>query len=148
MRLPANRISTAICGSVGASTVSITPRTGTRPGSFGCITPALRAASVTLASITDGTSNTIAFGEGLVGDYSRTNNYRGNGMSGAIDSAGIVSGTGANPLPGNNAETNPAAVIQALQTCNAFWSTLTSCGGYRMRLRRYEAIHRSNLGPG
>ena len=43
--------------------------------------------SVTLAGITDGTSNTIAFGEGLVGDYGRTNNYRGNGMSGAVDGA-------------------------------------------------------------
>ena len=28
------------------------------------------------------------------------------------------------PLAGNNAETNPAAVLQALQNCNAFWSTL------------------------
>jgi prepilin-type N-terminal cleavage/methylation domain-containing protein/prepilin-type processing-associated H-X9-DG protein len=115
-------------GSVGASTINY-PADGNTTGIFRVYNSSVACASVTLAAITDGTSNTIAFGEGLVGDYTRTNNYRGNGMAGAIDSAGIVSGTGANPLPGNNAETNPAAVIQALQSCNAFWSTLTSCGG-------------------
>jgi prepilin-type processing-associated H-X9-DG protein len=85
--------------------------------------------SVTIASVTDGTSNTIAFGEGLVGDYGRKNNYKGNGMSGAND-VPVVSGTGT-PIAGNNAETNPAAVIQALQSCNAFWtgSTIATCVG-------------------
>ena len=72
-------------GSVGTSTIH-TPRTGTRPECSVCITtPTVLRSSVTLAAITDGTSNTIAFGEGLVGDYSKNNNYRGNGMSGAGD---------------------------------------------------------------
>ncbi len=62
--------------------------------------------SVTLAAITDGTSNTIAFGEGLVGDYCKNNNYRGNGMSGAADVA-VVSGNASPAIAGNNAETNP-----------------------------------------
>jgi prepilin-type N-terminal cleavage/methylation domain-containing protein/prepilin-type processing-associated H-X9-DG protein len=115
------------CGSEGASTVNY-PSTGATTGIFQVYNSNYSCSSVTLAAITDGTSNTIAFGEGLVGDYSKTDTYRGNGMSGAIDSPGIVSGTGANPLAGNNAETNPAAVLAALQTCNTFWSTLTSCG--------------------
>ena len=88
-----------------------------------------RCSSVSLAAITDGTSNTIAFGEGLVGDYTKNSNYRGNGMSGAADpTGGIVPST----MPGNNAESNPAAVLQALQGCNAFWKTaaLATCSGY------------------
>jgi len=113
-------------GSVGASTIDY-PADGATTGVFQVYNSNNSCASVTLAMITDGTSNTIAFGEGLVGDYSRTNTYRGNGMAGAVDGAGIVSGSGT-ALAGNNAETNPKAVIQALQTCNAFWSTLTSCG--------------------
>ena len=116
-------------GSVGASTVSY-PSDGGTTGIFLVYNSNWSCGSVTLAGITDGTSNTIAFGEGLVGDYHKTNNWRGNGMAGGIDSVGIVTGTG-NPLAGNNAETNPAAVLQALQTCNAFWVTpaLGSCSG-------------------
>jgi prepilin-type N-terminal cleavage/methylation domain-containing protein/prepilin-type processing-associated H-X9-DG protein len=113
-------------GSVGASTVDF-PGDGGTTGVFQVYNANNMCASVTLAMITDGTSNTIAFGEGLVGDYTRTNTYRGNGMAGVTDSAGIVSGSG-NSLAGNNTETNPAAVNQALQACNAFWSTLSSCG--------------------
>jgi prepilin-type N-terminal cleavage/methylation domain-containing protein/prepilin-type processing-associated H-X9-DG protein len=122
-------------GSVGASTVNY-PADGVTTGVFQVYalppTPGPstnRCASVTLAAVTDGTSNTIAFGEGLVGDYSKTNNYRGNGMSGAIDGPGIVSGTGT-PIAGNNAESNPKAVLQALQTCTSFWATLAGQGDY------------------
>ena len=37
-----------------------------------------------------------------------------------------------NTMPGNNAESNPAAVLQALQACNAFWKSpaLATCSGY------------------
>ena len=64
-----------------------------------------------------------------MGDFNRNDSYRGNGMSGASDpTGGIVPGT----IAGNNAETNPAAVLQALQACNAFWtsSALATCSGY------------------
>ena len=128
MRSPGIQNINSYYGSIGASTINY-PSDGTTTGIFQVYNSNTSCGSVTLAAITDGTSNTIAFGEGLVGDYNKTNNYRGNGMAGAIDSAGIVSGSGANPLPGNNAESNPAAVLQALQTCNAFWKhSLASCG--------------------
>jgi prepilin-type N-terminal cleavage/methylation domain-containing protein/prepilin-type processing-associated H-X9-DG protein len=123
------------CGSMGASTVDY-PSDGQTTGLFLVYAAppaggptANRCGSVTLASITDGTSNTIAFGEGLVGTgtgaTSSTPKYRGNGMAGVVDGPGIVSGT----IAGNNAESNPAAVLAALNTCNAFWST-ASCGTY------------------
>jgi prepilin-type N-terminal cleavage/methylation domain-containing protein/prepilin-type processing-associated H-X9-DG protein len=116
-------------GSIGTSTIQY-PTGGTTTGLFQVYDPTtVSCQSVSLASITDGTSNTIAFGEGLVGDYSKNSNYRGNGMAGATDpSGGIVSNT----MPGNNSESNPAAVLQALNACNAFWkgTALATCSGY------------------
>ncbi len=117
-------------GSIGPSTVSY-PADGNTTGAFLVYNSNYFTSSVTLASITDGTSNTIAFSEGLVGDYSKTNNYRGNGMAGATD-VPTVSGNGTPIIAGNNAESNPSAVLQALQNCNAFWasSSLATCSGY------------------
>ena len=74
------------CGSIGDSTVGY-PTDGGTTGVFQVYNSNIQTSSVTLASITDGTSNTIAFGEGLVGDPN-TPKYRGNGMSGVIDSPG------------------------------------------------------------
>jgi prepilin-type N-terminal cleavage/methylation domain-containing protein/prepilin-type processing-associated H-X9-DG protein len=117
-------------GSIGPSTVSY-PADGNTTGIFLVYNANFQSASVSLAAIIDGTSNTIAFGEALVGDYGKNNNYRGNGMSGAND-VPTVSGNGTPIIAGNNAETNPAAVLQALQNCNAFWisSALSTCSGY------------------
>ncbi len=115
-------------GSIGTSTIQY-PADGNTTGVFRVYNNVNSCASVTLAAITDGTSNTIAFGEGLVGDFGKNDSYRGNGMSGASDpTGGIVPGT----IPGNNAEANPAAVLQALNACNAFWksSALATCSGY------------------
>jgi prepilin-type N-terminal cleavage/methylation domain-containing protein/prepilin-type processing-associated H-X9-DG protein len=121
-------------GSIGTSTIQY-PVGGVTTGIFQVYDPTtVQCQSVTLAQITDGTSNTIAFGEGLVGDYSKNSNYRGNGMSGAPDVA-IVSqsgGAGTPGIAGNNSESNPAAVLQALTNCNTFWkgSALATCSGY------------------
>jgi prepilin-type N-terminal cleavage/methylation domain-containing protein/prepilin-type processing-associated H-X9-DG protein len=115
-------------GSVGASTVSY-PTDGNTTGVFNVYNSNWLTSSVNLSAITDGTSNTIAFSEALVGDYTKNSSYRGNGMAGATDpTGGIVPAT----MPGNNAETNPKAVVQALQACNAFWqgSALATCSGY------------------
>jgi prepilin-type N-terminal cleavage/methylation domain-containing protein/prepilin-type processing-associated H-X9-DG protein len=115
-------------GSIGTSTIEA-PADGNTTGVFRVLNSATSCSSVTLAAITDGTSNTIAFGEGLVGDYSKTNNYRGNGMSGATDpTGGIITST----IAGNNAESDPKNVLLALQSCNTFWrsSALATCSGY------------------
>jgi prepilin-type processing-associated H-X9-DG protein len=52
-------------------------------------------------------------------------------MSSSTD-VSIVTGSTGTPIAGNNAESNPAAVIQALNSCNAFWATpsLATCQGY------------------
>jgi len=114
-------------GSIGASTIQY-PADGNTTGIFNVYNSNSNCSSVTLAAVTDGTSNTIAFGEGLVGDYSKNDSYRGNGMSGAGDGPKIVTQT----MPGNNAESNPAAVLAALQSCNSWWVTkpLATCVGY------------------
>jgi prepilin-type N-terminal cleavage/methylation domain-containing protein/prepilin-type processing-associated H-X9-DG protein len=115
-------------GCIGTSTIQY-PSDGNTTGIFRVYNSVNSCASVTLAAVTDGTSNTIAFGEGLVGDYGKNDNYRGNGMSGVPDPTG---GLVPNSMPGNNAESNPTAVLQALNSCNTFWrsSALASCVGY------------------
>jgi prepilin-type N-terminal cleavage/methylation domain-containing protein/prepilin-type processing-associated H-X9-DG protein len=127
-------------GSIGTSTIQY-PTDGNTTGLFNVYnnlpnlpSPQPSTSSVSLAAITDGTSNTIAFGEGLVGDYSKNSNYRGNGMAGAAD-VPLVSGSGLPGTPGisgNNSESNPQAVLQALSNCNAFWASpsLKTCSGY------------------
>jgi prepilin-type processing-associated H-X9-DG protein len=114
-------------GSIGTSTIQY-PADGNTTGIFLVYNSNANCGSVSLAGITDGTSNTIAFGEGLVGDYGKNASYRGNGMSAAGDGPKIVTQT----MPGNNAENNPAAVLAALQSCNSWWATAprTTCVGY------------------
>jgi len=115
-------------GCIGTSTIQY-PADGNTTGIFRVYNSNNQCASVNLAAITDGTSNTIAFGEGLVGDYGKNDSYRGNGMAGATDpTGGIVPGT----IAGNNAESDPRSVLAALQACNAFWASpaLATCSGY------------------
>jgi prepilin-type N-terminal cleavage/methylation domain-containing protein/prepilin-type processing-associated H-X9-DG protein len=109
-------------GSIGDSTQQY-PGDGNTTGIFRLYNSNIQTASVTIAGVTDGTSNTIAFGEGLVGDYGKLNTYRGNGMSGAnqITAAEVL-----------DARSAAAAVIQELQACNAWWanpSIISQCQG-------------------
>jgi prepilin-type N-terminal cleavage/methylation domain-containing protein/prepilin-type processing-associated H-X9-DG protein len=107
-------------GSIGTTTIQY-PNDGNTSGMFKLYNPNTNAGlSVTIAEVTDGTSNTIAFGEGLVGDNGKTTNWRGNGMAGAPDVAAVE--------VLYDAKANPAAVLQALQSCNTFWASGTLTG--------------------
>ena len=63
-----------------------------------------------LGAITDGSSNTIAFGESLVGNTGTKANYRGNGVAGSCFSWNY------------DASSNPTQTMTTLQQCNAEWN--------------------------
>jgi len=71
-------------------------------------------------SVTDGTSNTIAFGEAMVGIAGRGNAHRGNGIN-----LSAKSSTNFNKdWDGQDVEQKPASSLTAaLNQCNAFWQT-------------------------
>jgi prepilin-type processing-associated H-X9-DG protein len=74
-----------------------------------------------IAAVTDGTSNTVAFAEALVGGPSATK-YAGNSMTG-------IGGTNTALL--QDAKTNPAAVLTALNACNQSWQSGTGINQFR-----------------
>jgi prepilin-type N-terminal cleavage/methylation domain-containing protein/prepilin-type processing-associated H-X9-DG protein len=74
-------------------------------------------ATKSITAITDGTSNTVAFSEAMVGGVTSAQ-MRQNAVSGA---SGIVT-SGANNAQIYDASTNPTAVLAALQACNTTWS--------------------------
>ncbi|APW61706.1 DUF1559 domain-containing protein [Paludisphaera borealis] len=109
-------------GSLGSSTRS-TPADGLTNGVFQVYDANLRTVSVRIAQLTDGTSNTIAFSEALVGDFGKKNNYAGNGMTGVAHWDGKADFL--------DPATNVPAVMQALQDCNTFWNgtAIIACPG-------------------
>ena len=118
-------------GSIGTSTIQY-PTDGNTTGVFRVYNSLNSCSSVTLAAITDGTSNTIAFGEGLVGDFTKNDSYRGNGMAGATDpTGGIVTST----MPGNNA-LNPTQPL-----CSRPFSPATLSGEVRLWLHVQDILH-------
>jgi prepilin-type N-terminal cleavage/methylation domain-containing protein/prepilin-type processing-associated H-X9-DG protein len=66
--------------------------------------------------ITDGASNTIAFGESLVGVHGRGNTYRGNGINIGLRNKCTF-------CTGDVQSKTPAALADALAQCDAFWKT-------------------------
>ena len=138
-------------GSIGTSTIQY-PAGGVTTGVFQVYDPTTNSCqSVNLASITDGTSNTIAFGEGLVGDYSKNSNYRGNGMSGATDVAESSAGVRLQQSPAITRSPIRRPCSRRFRIAIRFWkgSALATCSGLHGMLHgRCEAIRRSTLGTG
>jgi prepilin-type processing-associated H-X9-DG protein len=64
-----------------------------------------------LGAITDGSSNTVAFGESLVGNGGRKANYPGNGVAG-LCYAWIL-----------DASQNPTQTMNTIQMCTSGWNT-------------------------
>ncbi|MHC5537895.1 DUF1559 family PulG-like putative transporter [Singulisphaera rosea] len=77
--------------------------------------------TISISSITDGTSNTIAFGEAMVGIEGKGNSFRGNGMSMTSKSSTNFN----KDWDGQDVEQKPASSLNAaIAECNAFWQTL------------------------
>ena len=120
-------------GSLGSSTFN-SPVDGVTNGIFQVYDTNGHTGSVSIAAVTDGTSNTVAFGEALVGDYGKLNNYRGNGMGGVSATPNFEQ---------VNAAANPSAILVGLQACNTFWNgtSITACPAgncNRSGLKQYE----------
>jgi prepilin-type N-terminal cleavage/methylation domain-containing protein/prepilin-type processing-associated H-X9-DG protein len=75
--------------------------------------------TIGLNSCTDGSSNTIAFGEAMVGIEGRGNAHRGNGISGPKASSNF-----SKDWDGQDVQQKPASSLSgALQQCNDFWKS-------------------------
>jgi prepilin-type N-terminal cleavage/methylation domain-containing protein/prepilin-type processing-associated H-X9-DG protein len=97
------------CGSIGTSIGVVQNYPSQSTGVFSYQTP------YSLASILDGSSNTVAFGESLVGSVNgRQIKYRGNGVAG-LCYAWIL-----------DASSNPTQTLNTLQSCTAAWTSLVN----------------------
>ena len=111
--------------SVGTSTTS-NPTMSTGPFAF--------YYSFGLKSITDGSSNTIAFGEALVGWAGKTNNYRGS-MAMQVGDTSPTSQL-------NDATSDPTDIAKGIQKCGTAYRTTPAntqtTRGYRWGIGRTD----------
>ena len=114
--MPVMSLINSYCGSMGTSIGYITQVKSS--GLFA------ETVANKIAGITDGTSNTVAFSERLVGSPSRPDHYPGNGMDNVTAAAN-------NPVAYfYDASTDMPDTMNFLQACNAAWTanvTTSSC---------------------
>jgi len=97
-------------------------------GVFNLANPVLTGSSATFKSrglqdITDGSSNTVAFGEAIVGDTSKGNNTRANGCNTGADVGQVAQLAKGNDY---DAQSKGPNLFTALEACNTFYRGLTS----------------------
>lgn len=107
------------CASVGTTIGNVQNYPGTSTGMFGYQT------NYGLESCTDGSSNTVAFGESLVGGGRGSGLYRGNG----------VASNNAYPWV-QDASANVPQTMTSLQNCTAAWLTATEQGSNALGVNR------------
>jgi prepilin-type N-terminal cleavage/methylation domain-containing protein/prepilin-type processing-associated H-X9-DG protein len=104
------------CNYFGSMGTSVAAWTTTSTGIFANQT------AYGVQNVTDGTSNTIGFAEGLVGDNTNWTKWR-DGMAAGAASAALTYFS-ALPQPGSyDGTANPSLVIQDLQTCTQWFNT-------------------------
>jgi prepilin-type N-terminal cleavage/methylation domain-containing protein/prepilin-type processing-associated H-X9-DG protein len=100
------------CASIGTSIGVVQNYPSNSTGVFSYQTP------YGLRDINDGSSNTVAFGESLVGNAARgPAGYKGNGVAG-LCYAWIL-----------DASSNPTQTLATLQQCTTAWNTAVAAGG-------------------
>jgi prepilin-type N-terminal cleavage/methylation domain-containing protein/prepilin-type processing-associated H-X9-DG protein len=90
--------------------------------------------AIGLNSVTDGSSNTIAFGEALVSISGRGNSYRGNGMCTGVNTDGFRSTSSGLDVEQKTTQ----ALNDALAACNAFWATLPPGSSNRSGMKEFR----------
>jgi len=98
-----------------------------------------------LRDVTDGSSNTIAFGEALVGIEGRGNTHRGNGINTGANSAGGIQSEWQAGRPGQDVQDKtPQSLTTALQECNTAWRSMNASTGWGQGLKHWSGRFWSN----